>query len=412
MNAETPAIASPSRHPLVIGALEAVRLLLWVCGLGLLGGVAMWLIGISRQQPLIAALGWAGDVIGAAHGLEIRLGDTVFGLAPTLASVLVVIALARACTRVRIALEANAVLAAAARMAPHPHAAGTALAALALVYLGAVGVVAFALGSAAPTPLGIARPIVLLALAVVISARGSRTAAPDHGWSTAVSAWFDARLGEEWSAALARGRALIVRICLGLLALAVLAAVVGHVLRRSAVAEVVAAYSNPVAAGVGLGAVSLAFAPTLLVFALAWLSGGGIDLGGSMSASALAGPDGAIIAVPSLAVVAGDPPAWAAAAPALLVLVGTVAAVGTRSWREDVDARSLTAAAVGLVALVGCAWMLCRGPVGPGGLDGFGVSWAAALLLAALPVAGAAAGWGLRLLAERGVSPASAASVR
>ncbi|GIG54733.1 cell division protein PerM [Demequina activiva] len=141
--------------------------------------------------------------------------------------------------------------------------------------------------------------------------------------------------------------------------------------------------------GVGapvLAVAELAYAPTMVAWMVAWLSGQGfsVGLGTSYAPDALA-----VEQVPALPILGALPSAaggllvWAP-----LVIVGVVAAVrvltprGALSWRAHVASDGLAVSAVGVAVAVVC--LLSSGAAGPGRLETVGPD--------ALPVAVAVAG--------------------
>ena len=96
-----------SRHPIVIGALEALRIVL-ALGLTVLAvAIIAWFVAIAQLQPLRAVLSWAGTLVAASSGWEL---DGGWGLPPTLLSLGLFAVLVSGLRRTRRALAANEVL--------------------------------------------------------------------------------------------------------------------------------------------------------------------------------------------------------------------------------------------------------------------------------------------------------------
>src|SRR5699024_4008993 len=96
-----------SRHPIVIGALEALRIVLALVLTVLAVTIIAWFLAISQLQPLRALLPCAGALVAVCSGWEL---DGGWRLPPTLLSVGLFAVLVCGLRRTRRALAANEVL--------------------------------------------------------------------------------------------------------------------------------------------------------------------------------------------------------------------------------------------------------------------------------------------------------------
>ncbi|WP_029089576.1 DUF6350 family protein [Brevibacterium album] len=413
---------SASRHPIAIGVLESVRALVLVAGASFLCAAAAWFVAIAQQQPISVIPVWAGGLIGAASGWAMESATT---LPPTLLTAALVLVLAQAFGRTRRALAVNAALVRSGRIPEVEHARALGTGAVVLTSAVWLLLAGLLVGPGTAGPLGTARFLLVLAAAFALAfltagrsdrraarraarRRGSRSAtraAGDResaGWAETLRTWVQPRLGEQWGEAVEDGLRLTGRTWAGLAVLALVLLAAALVLGRQSVAEALAAYSDPVAAAVGLAAVQALFGPTILLLVLSWASGAGVWMSATVLASPGAGFEGPVPAVPVLAVVPAQPPAWSGFLVIALVLTGLGAAIGRRAWAERLDWRTVLVHVCLMAAVTAVLALFCTGAIGPDGLSRFGAPvGTATLLITGATALGATAGWGLRLLADR-----------
>ena len=192
-------------------------------------------------------------------------------------------------------------------------------------------------------------------------------------------------------------RAGLAALVVGLLALGAALA-----LRWEQAASVLALYSDATAAAVGLTAVQLLFAPTLVVLGLAWTSGAGVVLASGALASPFTAVEVPVAGFPVLAAVPQDPAGAFVLVPLAVVLCGIVAVIGRPAWHL-VDLRAVAVIGIEMLLAGLFVGLFASGAVGPGGLAGFGLQPVLFALAVAGEIAlGAAIGWGLVRLAGRG----------
>ncbi len=389
-----------SRHPVVIGALEALRAVLVLSLTVLLVAVVAWFVAIAQLQPLSAVVTWAGTLLAAASGWELTIG---LGLPPTLLTVGLLWVMTSALKRTRRALAANEQLVRAGTLPATRYAATVGIASC----LGAIVLVlllaGLLVGAGTLTPLGSARFLVVVSVPLLIACLGpERRGAPAGRWAQALFDLIAEKAGDEWADALETALRMLRRVGLAFGIVAVLALVIALATGWSAMSEAVSGYSRPALAAGGLGFVQLLFLPTLLIFAVSWLSGAGIHLSAVALATPFSSQAAVVPAVPVLAAVPADTAAWGWSVLVVLPLAAAVATVGRSTWAERLDWRAVVVAAgLGFVCTAG-AVVFAAGPIGPAGLETFGVPIAAAIgTIGGSAGAGAAAGWGLSLLANR-----------
>ncbi|MCB2412276.1 DUF6350 family protein [Demequina sp. TTPB684] len=240
-------------------------------------------------------------------------------------------------------------------------------------------------------------------------------AAPAVAWGLirqrgATMAWLD-RIP-----ASVRGGALMgLAMTSGAVVMASLVLMVSAFQARQQQADAVTALGVDSAGGLAFAFLETAYAPTLVVWTVSWLSGAGYSLGGVMVTSAQPLPDD-LPAVPilwSLPHASGGLLAWS---PVLFVVLGAFALVALRS-RLGSGWQPLVAIGVGgavTAAIVGAASALAHGAIGPGTLASVGPQPAvSAALLASQLALGAVMAWAiLRLFAPRSLPAATATSPR
>lgn len=152
-------------------------------------------------------------------------------------------------------------------------------------------------------------------------------------------------------------------------ALAALTLIVSTVSARHLVAESATSLGVDAAGGLALAFLETLYAPTLVVWAVSWLSGAGYVLGGVISSSAEA-PAGTIPAVPLLATLPHAAGGALAMSPFVIAAVGAVVTVLLRK-RLGHGVRALPTLGVAIVLVsvaVGVASRVSRGAIGPGTL--------------------------------------------
>jgi hypothetical protein len=201
-----------------------------------------------------------------------------------------------------------------------------------------------------------------------------------------------------------------------LVLLAAVLATLWVVTGRSAVAEVVGSLRLDAVGGVVLAVGELAYAPTLVLWAFAWLTGPGFAVGTGTSFAVDGVQAGALPAVPLLGALPAPDVAGGVlvAVPVVTLLAGAAAALVLR--RRLVTGRALDAPVAGLVAAVVAGLgalvlaALARGGIGPGRMTELGPEPA----LVALAVAGGVAAGALVVLlpGDRHVRAAVAEAAR
>lgn len=374
--------------------LEAVRILFALLAVAFVLAAIAWFIGIAEQRPLAAIPGWAFTGLAAATGLSVRPGEALMSFPPSLLCLIVWLLLRNAASRTATALDANARLQHAGQLPAHRAPRTSAYLSIAGAFLLIAVGLGFALGAATPSLIGFTRVALLSGTAIVFGAGlYPQTAAADSTLS--------ARLGQQWTAALEDAHRVSVRAGWWLAGLAALSVAVGLAVEFEEVKDVVDLYSAPVVAAIGLSAVQLLYLPGILAVALAWLSGAGVNLSAAETASAFSAADGPRPAVPLLAIIPEDPPAFLAAAPVLLVIIGVLLVTLHRSW-QHVDLPVIAVASAQMLVLMWMWGLFSTGGLGPGGLEVFGVpALLFPLITGGLVIAGLWAGYGLILAARR-----------
>ncbi|GAA4285069.1 hypothetical protein GCM10022261_26000 [Brevibacterium daeguense] len=378
----------------MIGAFEAARILVFLLVVSLVVAAVAWFVGIAQQRPLSAMVTWAATGIASANGFTVSVDTFTHSLSPTMLVLITWLLVLAAGRRTARALAANDRLVHNGHLTPSRRPRLVAGLALGLTYGLVTAAVSFLVGSASADLIGLLRFLLLVVSAVLLGL----AAAPI---SEAVTARFDDAFGPRWTRSLHSSGRIFKRT-------AVLSAVLAFVALAAALAagwgpalETLQVYSAPAVAGVGLGLVQTVFAPTLLVLALAWVSGAGFQLATGVTTSPYHSVDVPVANVPALAAIPQDPAGWMAALPAAVVLVGVVAVLGRRRWYTlDWAAALFAGAEIFVVALV--IGLFCSGSLGPGGLDDFGVvPWLFAGAVAVELTVGLLIGCGMLRLAGR-----------
>ncbi|WP_291379797.1 DUF6350 family protein [Demequina sp.] len=191
--------------------------------------------------------------------------------------------------------------------------------------------------------------------------------------------------------------------------------IVSTVSSRHQIADAATGLGVDTAGGVALAFLETAYAPTLVVWVVSWLSGAGFALGGVLVSSAQPLPD-TMPAVPlmwSLPSASGGGVAWS---PVVVVVLGAAVVIALRS-RIGSGWMALGAIGIGVglvAAAIGAASALARGAMGPDSLAAVGPQpVVAAVLIAAELALGAVVAWVfLRVVAPRGKASATATSPR
>ena len=166
------------------------------------------------------------------------------------------------------------------------------------------------------------------------------------------------------------GIRLAVAMGAGTVALAAITLVVSTVAARHLIAESATSLGVDAAGGVALAFLETLYAPTLVVWAVSWLSGAGYVLGGVISSSAEA-PTDTIPAVPLLAALPHAAGGVLALSPFIIGIVGVLVTVALRKRiGHGVRALPTIGIAIVLVAIaVGAVSRVARGAIGPGTLE-------------------------------------------
>ncbi|WP_349828801.1 cell division protein PerM [Brevibacterium litoralis] len=387
-----PSSARPGRHPVVIGALEAVRVLVACVGVALVAALLAWFLGLAEQKPLSVVPQWAASGVGATFGIPVDTGEWVFGLPPTVGTVLCWFLVEHAAARTTRALRTNDDLVGAGVLQARPWPRVSGAVALGLTVLVLVLGGAFLLGSAEASVLGIVRAVLLVGSAAAVGVLRNSDL-----WIETI----EERFGPDHTDAVLLGLRLAGRVALFALGGAVVVLGVALALGWDAVTAVVAGYSSPTTAAIGLTVVQVLFLPTALLLVLAWLSGPGFAMSVDVLASPFAQSGHVPVALPALGAVPQPAPVWAPVFLLVPLSLGVLAVIGRRAWQE-VALSDLVVASVVLVLGATAAMTFASGALGPRGLEAFGaVPWYAGPALGGLVSAGLWAGHGLVGLSRR-----------
>lgn len=345
--------------------MEVVKIDLIVVPAGFVVAIAFWIIGLGSQLPYSAIPEWAFALWATVSGLSVSTLGFDFSLAPSLVTVGLWLLVATGAKRVVRGTAADSPTESDEDPGGWWALMGTALGTFVVAYAGPLLVVSVLVGQATVTPVGFLRLFLFLVTAVAwafIRVRGigdipGLAVIADDTWN--VSVGLTRRL--LWAAA----------------ALGAILLVVGIVIRWSDVADTVQVYSSPVAAGIGLIVVQALFAPSIVYSALSWSAGTGVSIGGAGTSSAFTSSMAPVPDVHVLQLLEGDYPAWTAAAPALLVLLGLLCVILGRDRAREIAAQSWLGLGVAIGILfvaVEVLALFAGGALGPLGLSGFGPS--------------------------------------
>ena len=353
------------RHPVLLGLLEALRIDLIVVPAAFVIATIFWIIGLGSRLPYSDIPEWAFALWGVVHGLSVSTMGFDFSLAPSLITLGVWFLFAAGAKRLVAAFTEPEIHDTDVAEPLWWKAIVAALATYAVAYAGPLLTLTLVLGEGTMTPFGVLRLVLMLLSA---SAAG-------YLWVRGVDDI--PRLQDldvdVWEA----GAHLVKRLLWGAAFLSVIIIATGIVLRWDELAESLQAYSSPLSAGVGLLIVQLLFAPGILFASLSWIAGTGVGVGTDGPSSVFHAATGPVPDVPVLQLLVGDYPAWTNAAPALLVLLGTLSVIVGRVQVRQVMAASwagLGIAAVKLFVVLQMVALFARGALGPLELSAFGPS--------------------------------------
>src|SRR5699024_10408706 len=201
--------------------------------------------------------------------------------------------------------------------------------------------------------LGLCRFALLLGVAVLVGVLGpDRRGGATGRWGRALLDPIADRVGGAWADAIEGAAALLRRVGLAVAAAGLLAVLAAVATGWPRMGEALAGYTDPTAAGVGLSAVQLLFAPTLLVLALSWVSGAGIQLSTAAVVSPFTDQATLVPAVPVLSTIPTGSPVWGWAMLLVLPLAAGIASAGRNRWAEALDWRTVVLSTVGVVVVM------------------------------------------------------------
>lgn len=366
-------------RPVARGAVSGLRAFLFLAVVAFVLSLGTWLVAVSQMLPFSVVPTWAMHGFLAAVGFPFEQTGFAITLPPSLMSVVVAWTMFRAAKRVRAEDTIASSELVKTQLLRLLGVSGTALVAVAvLVVISGVSI----------TGLAVAR---CLALLVAAPAWGMRVGS-EH-----LARWCDDRLSIAWGDAIDSSARLVRLMLVTLVVVANLVFVVALVVNFSAGAEVVAAYSSPVAAAIGLGAIQVLFAPTVWASVLTWISGLPLHLGGTATASASAGFEGVLPAIPSMALVPHSPHPAAIA----LVAVPIVALALVIAFSADATVANTVVAGIHAFVVLAVSSLFFFGSIGPGGLQQTGVApWAFIVGSAVWLAVGTSVGLGMRKLRD------------
>ena len=366
----------PYRRTILAVLMEVAKIDLIVVPAGFVIATVFWIIGLGSQLPYSTIPGWAFALWATVSGLSVSTLGFDFSLAPSLVTVGLWFLVAAGAKRVVGGTAADSPTESEDDLGGWWALMGTALGTYVVAYAGPLLVLATLVGQAAVTPFGFLRLVLFLLTAVawaLIRVRGigdipCLSPIADETFSVAVR--------------------LVRRLLWAAAALGVIVLLVGIAIRWSDVADTLQVYSSPVAAGIGLIVVQALFAPSIVYSAVSWTAGTGVGIGGAGTSSAFTSTSAPVPDVHVLQLLSGDYPAWTAAAPGLLVLLGLLCVILGRDRARDIAEQSWIGLGIAigiLFVIVEVLALFARGAMGPLGLSGFGPS--------ALTSAPAITGW-------------------
>lgn len=366
----------PYRRTILAVLMEVAKIDLIVVPAGFVIATVFWIIGLGSQLPYSTIPEWAFALWATVSGLSVSTLGFDFSLAPSLVTVGLWFLVAAGAKRVVGGTAADSPTESEDDLGGWWALMGTALGTYVVAYAGPLLVLATLVGQAAVTPFGFLRLVLFLLTAVawaLIRVRGigdipCLSPIADETFSVAVR--------------------LVRRLLWAAAALGVIVLLVGIAIRWSDVADTLQVYSSPVAAGIGLIVVQALFAPSIVYSAVSWTAGTGVGIGGAGTSSAFTSTSAPVPDVHVLQLLSGDYPAWTAAAPGLLVLLGLLCVILGRDRARDIAEQSWIGLGIAigiLFVIVEVLALFARGAMGPLGLSGFGPS--------ALTSAPAITGW-------------------
>lgn len=354
-----------TRHPVLLGLLEALRIDLIVVPSAFVVATIFWIIGLGSQLPYSIIPEWAFALWSVVHGLSVSTIGFDFSLAPSLVSFGVWLLVAFGAKRLVTSVSGDDQVEIDDDAAQWWKTIALSLGGFVLAYVVPLLVLALVLGQAVVTPFGFLRLLLFSVSALAVGfiwARGVwdipglRVIDPDT-WDTGVR--------------------LCRRLLWGSLILSVVIIGAGLALRWDDAAETLQSYSSPAAAGIGLLIIQVLFAPGALFSALSWVAGTGVAIGGDGPSSVFHPSPGPVPEVPVLQLLTEGYPAWTAAAPVLLVLLGLLSVILGRERARAVMESSWP----GLGVALACSFVIFEilalfssGAMGPLGLSDFGPS--------------------------------------
>ena len=365
----------PYRRTIFAALMEVVKIDLIVVPAGFVIATVFWIIGLGSQLPYSVIPEWAFALWSTVSGLSVSTLGFDFSLAPSLVTLGLWFLVATGARRVVGGTAADSPTESDDDPGGWWALMGTALGTFVVVYAGPLLVLAILVGQAAVTPLGFLRLFLFLVTAVVWAFIRVRGIGDIPGLS----------MFSDWTWNVATG--LVRRLLWSAVALSAIVLIVGIVIRWGDVVDTAQVYSSPVAAGIGLLVVQVLFAPSILYSALSWIAGTGVSIGEAETSSAFRSTAVPVPDVHVLQLLDGDYPAWTAAAPALLALLGLLCVILGRDRAREVAAQSWTGLGIAIGILfvtVEVLALFASGAMGPLGLSGFGPS----ALTSALAVTG------------------------
>ena len=365
----------PYRRTIFAALMEVVKIDLIVVPAGFVIATVFWIIGLGSQLPYSEIPESAFALCSTVSGLSVSTLGFDFSLAPSLVTLGLWFLVATGARRVVGGTAADSPTESDDDPGGWWALMGTALGTFVVVYAGPLLVLAILVGQAAVTPLGFLRLFLFLVTAVVWAFIRVRGIGDIPGLS----------MFSDWTWNVATG--LVRRLLWSAVALSAIVLIVGVVIRWGDVVDTAQVYSSPVAAGIGLLVVQVLFAPSILYSALSWIAGTGVSIGEAEMSSAFRSTAVPVPDVHVLQMLDGDYPAWTAAAPALLALLGLLCVILGRDRAREVAAQSWTGLGIAIGILfvtVEVLALFASGAMGPLGLSGFGPS----ALTSALAVTG------------------------
>lgn len=355
---------APWARTLLDGVLASLRAVVPALLASFACAVAAWIVTIDQQIPVSSVFGWTISVIGVSAGFTLSAGGLVLSLPPSLLSLLFWLGVFAVARRLRRAHAQSTVRTRAASFSGFVAlpVLGTAAAVLAPgIRLDAVGA---------------ARAAILVISACVLGLRPGFTALADH-------------LGLSADRLVADVGHWLRRLFIALGIVAVLLLAVSLVAQWDAAGDVVAQYSSPVAAAIGLGVLQALFAPMIWAGALAWTSGAGVTLSSGTLASVYHATAASRPGLPVFALVPSHTAAWMPWLGLAILIAVAVTVLGRPAWQRQSSWSTIGIRTVVAFVALTCVGLFAMGSVGPGGLREFGVSvWRFPLVLTGFVAAG------------------------